>query len=328
MSKMENKRILITGGSGFIGTHYLLSSIKKGLEILNIDCVAPKRIDLIKYWKDCNILDFEKFSEIFRSFQPSIVLHFAANTNTNGKTLEDYSSNTIGTKNVLDTIKKTPSISRVIITSSQHVRKPGTGLSSNIQEYFPHGLYGESKVITEKFTINSSLDCVWTIIRPTTIWGPYHNHLANGLWKIMKKGLYLHPKNDQVIRSYGYVKNLVWSIDRILEAQEALINKKIYYLGDDLIKQSEWVDAFSLALIGRKTIKIPKFLIYLLSKFGDLVSNFSLDFPMNSSRYFNLTTTNPVPVRESISLFGKPPVSLAVGIEETVTWLNSENILH
>ena len=95
-----------------------------------------------------------------------------------GKSLNDFRDNTIGTANVLEAIRKTPTISRVVITSSQHVRKPGSGLPQNDEDFAPHGLYGESKKITEQLTRWAGLPCIWTIIRPTTVWGPWHPSLA------------------------------------------------------------------------------------------------------------------------------------------------------
>ena len=77
-------------------------------------------------------------------------MHLAARASTEGKTLDDFRDNTVGTANLLETIKVTPSVSQVVITSSQHVRKPGSGFTTDDHDYVPHGLYGESKVITEK----------------------------------------------------------------------------------------------------------------------------------------------------------------------------------
>ena len=204
-------------------------------------------------WQHCDILDFDHLREIFMVFQPSHVVHLAARATTEGKSIDDYLDNTKGTSNVLEAARNISSMNRIIITSSQHVRKPGSGFPQHDQDFNPHGLYGESKVITEQLTRQASLSCIWTIIRPTTVWGPYHPHLQAGLWNLMSKGLYVHPKNDLVMRSYGYVKNVVWAIEKLLNAPASAINKRVFYVGDEPIKQIEWINAFSIALVGRKT---------------------------------------------------------------------------
>jgi nucleoside-diphosphate-sugar epimerase len=223
--EMRKRRLLCTGGSGFIGTHLSDAVIASKFDFINIDIQEPKKSDHYSFWKRCNILDMENLQGVFHDFQPTHVVHLAARAQTDGKTLDDFRDNTEGTANVLEAVNETPTISRVIIASSQHVRKPGSGLPQHDQDFNPHGLYGESKVITEQLTHQANMECVWTIIRPTTVWGSYHPFLVSGLWNLMKKGLYVHPKNDPVVRSYGYVKNVVWGIEKLLDAPSATVNR-------------------------------------------------------------------------------------------------------
>jgi len=321
---LDTIKILCTGGSGFIGTHLIDSFLAQGIESINIDIAKPKKQAHDAYWRECNILDLDHLKNLFREFQPSHIVHLAARATMEGKSLDDFRDNTVGTANVLDAVKETASISRVIITSSQHVRKPGRGLPQHDEDFVPHGLYGESKVITEQLTRHAGLSSTWTIIRPTAVWGPWHPSLPSGLWAIMKSGVYFHPRNDLSIRSYGYVKNVVWQIEKILSAPSELINHEVYYVGDSLTSQIDWINAFSLALAKHKVIQVPKEWIGLLARIGDRLNMVGIKFPMNSPRYFNLITTNPVPVDRVITQFGTPPYSLEQGIDETVSWLYSK----
>ena len=316
--------MICTGGSGFIGTHLVDALLGSGIELLNIDIAPPKRDGHNAYWRDCNILDMGRLRDIFVEFQPSRVIHLAARTSQEGRSLDDFQDNTIGTANVLEATRLTPGVSRIIVTSSQHVRKPGSGLPKNDEDYVPHGLYGESKVITEQVTRNAKLDCEWTIIRPTSIWGPMHPVYPAGLWRLIKKGWYLHPRNDPVMRSFGYVENAIWQIEQILTAPAALVNRKTYYVGDEVTRQVDWINAFSRALTGRRVRTAPRSFIYLLAVLGDVLRHLGIGFPMNSSRFFNLTTQNPVPMVPTLKAFGMPPVSLSRGIETTVRWLRSQ----
>ena len=318
---MDRMRILCTGGSGFIGTHLIDGFLAKGIELINVDIAKPKKQTHNAFWRECNILDLDSLNKVFREFQPSHIVHLAARATMEGKSLDDFRDNTVGTANVLEAVKKTASISRVIITSSQHVRKPGSGLPQHDEDFAPHGLYGESKVITEQLTRRAGLSCPWTIIRPTTVWGPWHPSLPGGLWTIMKRGVYFHPQNDPVIRSYGYVKNVVWQIEKMLEAPSDLINHEVYYVGDSLTLQINWINAFSMALTKRNVTQVPKEWIRLLARIGDGLGIIGIKFPMDSPRYFNLTTTNPVPIDRVIKQFGPPPYSLENGIAETISWL-------
>lgn len=315
-------KIICTGGSGFIGTHLLDSILDKEIELLNIDIKPPQKKEHFHYWRLCNILDGEYLDSIFSEFQPSHIVHLAARASTVGKTMSDFLDNTVGTKNVLNAIKKTPSIERVVITSTQHVRKPGSGYPKNDIDFAPHGLYGASKVITENLTRQAKLDCTWTIIRPTTIWGPLHPYLPHGLWKYMKNGLYFHPRNDPVVRSYGFVKNVIWQIEKILQAPSSTVDRKVFYVGEKPIKQVEWINSFSKALTNKSVSIVPKQFVHMLAWVGDSLGKVGIKFPMDSPRYFNLTTTNPVPLEPIFNAFGAPPISLADGIQETIFWLD------
>jgi len=43
-------KLLITGGSGFIGTNYVDYALTKGCEVLNIDIKSPSKKEHDPYW--------------------------------------------------------------------------------------------------------------------------------------------------------------------------------------------------------------------------------------------------------------------------------------
>ena len=120
-----------------------------------------------------------------------------------------------------------PSVERVIITSSQFVCAPGR-LPENDTDYFPETVYGQSKVVTEKLTREANLPCCWTIIRPTNIWGPWHMRYRREFWRVVERGLYVHPGREPVIRCYGYVKNVAHQIRKIFKPMSILSAAKLF----------------------------------------------------------------------------------------------------
>src|SRR5438128_1308925 len=120
-------RILITGGSGFIGTNAIEAFSKSTDGILNYSIHAPLNPEQAPYWRAGNILDPVATTATFREFQPDRVLHLAARAECDEKTTVEngYRANTEGTRNVLEAIRLTPSVQRAIITSSHFVCAPG-----------------------------------------------------------------------------------------------------------------------------------------------------------------------------------------------------------
>lgn len=317
-------KILVTGGSGFIGTNFI-EEISAASEVLNYSLHPPLSSDQTEYWRRGDILDLDSTVTAFQQFRPDWVLHLAARAECDEKTTlaEGYRVNTEGTRNVLNAIANTSSIQRVVITSSQFVCRPGR-LPKSDTDYFPETVYGQSKVVTERLTREANLPCCWTIVRPTNIWGPWHMRYRREFWRVVERGLYLHPGRQPVLRCYGYVKNVVHQIRKILEADERTACGNTFYLGDRPINLYDWTDAFSLALTGHGVRVVPRVLMRALAFVGDIPTRLTgKPFLINSSRLRSMTTDYDTPMAKTFELLGENPYSLKEGVKETVYWLRN-----
>lgn len=316
-------KLLVTGASGFIGTNFVehFSRIAD-CELLNLDVQPPLNPEHQKFWRWADIMSSSELTASFAEFSPTHVVHMAARAECDENTTveEGYAVNTIGTENVLNAIKKTPSIKRVIIVSTQYVCGPGR-LPENDEDYFPHTVYGQSKVITEQLTRQADLKCIWTFVRPTNIWGPWHFRYQQEAWRVIRKGLYLHPAGDPVVRSYGYVGNIVWQMERILNAPSEQVSRQAFYVGDRPIDIYEWVDAFSLALRGQHARKVPRVILRMIGLVGDVAGAIRIKFPLTSSRVKSMTQNYLTPMDKTFDVLGEPPFSLKYGVEKTVEWI-------
>ncbi len=320
-SGMSEKRVLITGGSGFIGVHLVSALIEQGYSVLNVDVRAP--VDGINsdLWCDCSILNYELFRDIISSYSPNFIVHLAATTTQNATNLEEFEVNIKGTKNILEVANSLGNLKKLVFTSTQYVNSPGHPYSEYLEELCPYGYYGESKLLGEKMTRDLLHNLSWIIIRPTTIWGPWHPILTDGLWKQILNGRYFHPKGDEAIKTYGYVKNTAWQIVRLLEMEISCTDKKVFYIGDENIRQDRWVSAFVTRLTNQRMRNVPKTILFILSEIGELLSKFGIKFPLYRSRYRNLVTSNPSPLQKTLTLLGPSPISFEVAVDETCTWL-------
>jgi GlcNAc-P-P-Und epimerase len=315
--------IAVTGGSGFIGTNLSEAlSNRPDVKFLNLDVVPPKVAAHKALWVPCDLLNPDSVVNTLHRLQPAKVVHLAGRTDMIGTTIDDYAANHVGTENLIKAVQQVPSVRRVIFTSSQFVVGPGE-LPRDDCDFRPHTIYGESKVESEKAVRRAHLACVWTIIRPTNIWGKWHPRYPNEFWKVLKQGRYVHPGGGRVPRSYGYVRNIVEQIGTILDRAPEIVDREVFYVGDPPIDLFEWTNAFSLALRGAPVRVVPRPLLRGLGLVGDAIVAAGGRFPIFTSRYRSMTESYVTPMEKTFERLGRPTITLKQGVDETVAWLRS-----
>ncbi len=319
-------RIFLTGASGFIGTHLIarLCELHPGAEILNLDLTEPKLETQRRYWAEADIMDGGSLLSAFARFRPTHVIHMAARTDPDGTCIEDYAVNTQGSTNLIAAMKQIGGVQQTIFFSTQYVVRPGP-LPTRDDEYRPVNFYGESKQLMEEMIRrDSDIPGIWSIVRPTNIWGPWHPRYAQEFWLVVKKGHYVHPGGAPVRRAYGYVGNVVEYVCRILDAERPVVDRKTFYVGDAVDDIIRWVGAFSDALVGHKPRVVARPVLRGIALVGDVVRSSGGSFPLFTSRYRSMTQEYLVDMEPTFSALGVPRYQLAEGVRITVDWLKTQ----
>ena len=317
------RRIAVTGSSGFIGTNVVEALARReDVELLGLDLAEPRDETQRRYWKKCDLLEVEELRAALKEFQPTEVVHLGGRTDMFGKELKDYAANHVGTENLIAVLQGLGSVERVVFTSSQFVVGPGA-LPTSDTEFRPHTIYGESKVKSEEAVRAAELDFVWTIIRPTNIWGKWHPRYPNEFWKVLKQGRYVHPGGRSVRRCYGYVGTIVEQIETILTSAPEVVDRSVFYVGDAPMDLLDWTNAFSLELTGKPVHVVPRPVLRTLAFGGDVVIACGGRFPIFSSRYRSMTEDYVTPMEKTFERLGTPRISLEQGVRETAVWLRS-----
>lgn len=319
-----NNRIAITGGSGFMGTNIVQYYIDRGWNVVNFSHSKPKNHVQLDQWKDISILNYNKLKESILDFDPIYIIHLAGRTDLNGSSIEDYKANTVGTFNILLVAKECKNLKKIIITSSQMVCRPGYH-PRNQKDYSPTTLYGKSKVLTENIVWDNQPQCDWSIIRPTSIWGPWFRGSYYHFFKSILDGKYFHFRKINSNKTFGYIFNAVYQIDSILNADTMDYCNKVFYIGDyEPYNVSEWADEIANS-IGKRITLFPYWVAKSGALFGDLLSLIGIGFPLTSKRLANMLMDNISELSQTKELAPILPKSRIDGIKETSAWIKANN---
>jgi UDP-glucose 4-epimerase len=203
MEQLKGKRILVTGGAGFIGSHLCkkLSSISSKLTIY--DNLSSGKVENVKHlpkvhFVKADILDFKKLQSQVKT---DLIYHLAAQVvvpYSMENPIEDFETNARGTLNVLEKARKDDA--RVVFASSAAVYGNTTQLPTpETHGFSPDSCYGLSKVVGEQYCNMYSkqygLDV--TIVRFANVYGPKcHGVIHDFLAKISK-----NPEQLEIIGS-------------------------------------------------------------------------------------------------------------------------------
>jgi dTDP-glucose 4,6-dehydratase len=239
---IKNKRVLLTGGAGFIGST-LASKLQKDNEILiydnfHRDSLSGKKLGSknIKVVQG-DVLDLPKLKETAEGFKPQVVVHLAAIAGIDTVILNPIHTmevNMVGTLNLLKSLEKYSSkLERVLDFSTSEVlgayAYKSTEKSST--NFAPVGearwTYSISKVAGEHLVHSyykvKGYPCV--TIRPFNIYGP--GQVGEGAIQIFiknavkNKDIFIHGDGDQ-IRSWCYIDDMLQGIELCLTKKKAI----------------------------------------------------------------------------------------------------------
>lgn len=311
----------MTGGSGFIGSNFV-PEISKIADVRNLDMEPPRDRAGLPHWQEGSVLDLEFLRRQFAEFRPTHVLHLAARTDLTGGSIGDYPANTTGVENVIRAIKETPSVVHTVYTSSRLVFAIDH-VPTHDYDYQPSTAYGESKVAGEEIVRRTASDASsWTIVRPTSIWGPWFDVPYRDFFDMVARGRYVSIRGKDPLKSFGYVGNAVYELVQILRTDPTRIDGQVLWLSDyEPIRLSDWANMVASAL-GRPAPRIaPWSLVRAAAAAGDVLSLLGANrVPLTSFRLKNLVADMVYDARPTEEVVGDVPYSLREGVETTVEW--------
>lgn len=229
MGFWKNKRVLVTGADGFMGSHLTERLLREGANV-SIYTRGNSMSGTVQY----ALRNLENHENEFRRIltgdiassdsidlikedQPEIIFHLAADAyvpNSFEHPREVMESNFWGTLNVLHAAMKLPKIKRVVCTSSSEIY--GTAQYAPIDEEHPmnpSSPYAASKVAADRaaYSYHNTYHLPIAIIRPFNTFGPRHTY--DVIPKFIKLALDQEPLtiygDGRQTRDFTYVDDMV-----------------------------------------------------------------------------------------------------------------------
>jgi len=325
-------KALVTGSTGFIGSHLTEALIRKGVQVR---CLNRKTSDL-KWLKglpiefvhgDCN----DKISLETAVSGVDWVFHLAGVTKAIKK--ETYFEvNGLGTKNLIHAcLKNNPHLQKFIYISSQSSAGPSRNGCSKTESdpCEPVSFYGRSKRMGEKSALAHAHELPVLILRPSSVYGPRDKDIL-ALFKSLSRKINLCPIDPDHHLSLCYVQDIVQGI--LLAAETQTKSGEIFFLSDgngyrmeeigDIVAQAMGVSAFR--------IRVPDSMLLGFACFSEYLSKF-LGRPslLSKDKAAEIIQKDWVcDIAKAKTLLGfEPRVPLLEGAKLTFEWYKKEKWL-
>lgn len=319
---MAAERILVTGGSGFIGTNLVEAVRRDGEEVASLDVKPPRHPDHGPLWQRCDILDESELRSCIEHFQPTLLFHLAARTDLDGRSEADYPQNVQGVANVLSVLSGQAQLTRALFASSRLVCEIGY-VPQDDQDYRPSTAYGASKVAGER-VVRAALEVPWTIVRPTSIWGPWFGVPYRDFFDSVRSGRYMHPRDRAIHKSFGFVGNTVAQL-RALARSPSALGRTLYLADYEPIEVGAFADLIRRESSQGSVRQVPIQLLRVAARLGDLAGAAGWQHPpLTSFRLNNLLTDMVFDLGELRRAAGEIPYDLESGVRLTIDWLEDQ----
>ena len=242
---MINKKVLITGASGYIGNclyHYLNEKFR----VVGIDKEGKYNSKIYR----CNILNTKKLDQILFKEKPELIVHLAAQSLVD-ETINKkkyYNNNVIATNSLLKSMKK-KGINKLVFSSTAAIYQQSLKPLKENSKLKPLSTYAKTKLVCEK-NILKQKDIKYAILRFFNVCsaldkphiGELHNPETHLIPTIVYKAIYnkriyiygndFPTPDGTCIRDYIHIKDICSAIEKSVKFLLNNKESKIFNIGN------------------------------------------------------------------------------------------------
>ena len=306
----DGRKVLVTGGSGFVGSHLVERLVANGAAVTTLD--RRPRNDLKNL---ASVLDkieavhldlvSSKLDELIGDSKFDLIIHLAASTDFRGSVddpKKDFEQNASATLNLLQAVRWTsPQTEIVHVSSALAYSGGGGGLIGEDAPMVPKSPYGISKLAAELYvSVFARLYGLRTVVgRPFAVFGPrLRKHVVYEIVaRLLADGDSLEMRGDGTeVRDFTYVSDIVDGL--LLLADRAPKTGEAYN-----VASGQYATIGELIGLIAGTMGLTPAIAYSGPEGGGATSQLKAD------------------IRKLGRLGYVPQVSLAEGVRSTVDWV-------
>ena len=312
-------KALVTGATGFIGSHLCEALVKRGFEVTCLSRGTSnlkwiESLDITQVRGDCTIPD--SLQNVVSDVD--YVFHIAGLTKSpSGEAF--FAVNHKGTENLIKAVaQRNSKVKRFLYLSSLAAAGPGRNGHPVMEDTTPNPVsdYGRSKLDGEREVLKYKNQMPITIVRPPAVYGPRDKDMLV-IFKMMKKGFFFDL--GKCYYSLLYVDDLVQGI--LVSAEEKIAEGQTYFLSDGHSYTGEQIaQEISLALsVKARPFKVPKCIMPFFAFVAERVNKQGI---INRDRIKDFKHSHWVcdskKAQEEIGF--SPKVNIKEGIKWTADW--------
>lgn len=323
-------KILVTGANSLLGTNAIKELLHQSHEVIgllrNKNCFAlPKHNHLQLF--ECDYCNDKELNS--RVKDCDIIVHIAGETSHALLGYDDYiKTNIILTQKLIDAAIQFK-VKRFIFISSANTIGHGTADDPGnetriIKKPFVNSYYAQSKLEAQNLvlSVKDKIDVV--VLNPTFVLGAYDSKPSSG--KIIMIGykkqlVFCPPGGKNIVNATDVAKAIIASIKFGQNGEMYLIAyKNISYR--NFYKKMAQLNKYKTVCI-----TVPKFVLLILGKFGDLLRWFGLQTQNSSNNAQIVCTKNYYSNKKSITELKMNYTSINYGILDAIAWFKKVKMI-
>ncbi len=326
--------VLITGGTGFIGSHLADALHAKGYNIR----VLVRASSSTRYLKHLPIEYVQGSLEDVESLRAATsdvdyVYHVAGLTSARNRE-EFFRGNQLATRNLLEAAARyAPGVRRFVHVSSQAAVGPAVSADAPTTEEAPLKpitAYGASKAAAEEEAHARMGDLPITIVRPPAVYGPRDPEIFR-FFSMVAKGIAPLIGFDRKLVSLVHVGDLVRGFHEAGESPRAA--GETYFISSEEFYTWDHVGAVTSRIMGRRralNLRVPHPVIFLAGGISGFLGRFQKKPPVfNYEKGRDITRRYWIcSIRKAKEHFGyAQQISIEEGVGNTVAWYREQGWL-